>query len=228
MGSVFPLRKYSMSLQSERIEFLVQGSAPDPYRVSFWRVGDNVQSSCTCQAGRNGLACKHRLNLLGGDITNVVSFDHETFARLQAMLEGSDVGSALRELGTVVPHRHTVETLMPLKPLGRRKSVAADILAQYLIQGGLIKGNQDYYDVYDSDLNYMGSVKVRRGTVFSEKPADYFPGLSLTVKRVTDGLEWERSQSVYAAMSGSPMSVTLEGGVATTLQQLNLKRTLTD
>lgn len=217
-----------MEPHTERIEFLVQGSASEPYRVSFWRVGDNVKSSCTCQAGKNGLACKHRLSLLDGDVTNLMSSTSDSFPRLQRMLEGSDVGAALRAVDSVTPLFHTLEKLLPLKPPGRRKSVSAEILAQPVMAGGLIKGNQSYYDVFSADLNYMGSVKVRRGTVFSETPTDYFSGLSLTVKRVTDGLVWEKSQSVYAATSGSPMSVTLEGGVEKTTQQKNLKRALAD
>ena len=144
------------------------------------------------------------------------------------MLEGSDVGAALRAVDSVTPLFHTLEKLLPLKPPGRRKSVSVEILSQSLMAGGLIKGNQSYYDVFSADLNYMGSVKVRRGTVFSETPTDYFSGLSLTVKRVTDGLVWEKSQSVYAAASKSPMSVTLEGGVEKSTQQKNLKRALAD
>lgn len=217
-----------MDSQSERIEFLVQGSAAEPYRVSFWRVGDNVKSTCTCQAGKNGLACKHRLSLLDGDVTHLVSSSPDSFQKLQRMLEGSDVGVALRGLDSVTPLFHTLEKLLPLKPPGRRKSVASDILAQSVIQGGLIKGNQSYYDVFSPDLNYLGSVKVRRGTVFSENPADYFSGLSLMVKRITDGLVWERSQSVYAAAIGSPMASALDGGVEKTNQQKSLKRALTD
>lgn len=217
-----------MDSQSERVEFLVQGSTADPYRVSFWRVGDNVKSSCTCQAGKNGLACKHRLNLLDGDVTNLVSSGPDSFQKLQRLLEGSDVGVALRGVDSVAPPLHNLEKLLPLKPPGRRKSVASDILAQSVIQGGLIKGNQSYYDVFSTDLNYLGSVKVRRGTVFSENPTDYFSGLSLTVKRITDGLVWERSQSVYAAAIGSPMAMTLDGGVERTNQQKSLKRALTD
>jgi hypothetical protein len=217
-----------MDHQSERIEFLVQGSSAEPYRVSFWRVGDKVKSSCTCQAGKNGLACKHRLSLLDGDVNNLVSSSPDGFQELQRILEGSDVGDALRELDNVTPQFHTLEKLLPLKPPGRRKSVTSDLLAQSLIQGGLIKGNQSYYDVFSPDLNYLGSVKVRRGTVFSENPHDYFSGLSLTVKRITDGLVWERSQSVYAASVGSPMALTLDGGIGKTIQQKSLKRALTD
>ena len=61
----------------------------------------------------------------------------------------------------------------------------------------------------------MGSMKVRRGTVFSETPSDYF-SVSLIVKRLTDGLVWEKSQSVYAAVIGSKMAGTLDGDIEKT------------
>lgn len=82
-----------MDAQAQRIEFLVQGSASEPYRVSFWQVSNNVKSSCTCQSGKNGLACKHRINLLDGDITNLVSPPADSFEQLQMMLERSNIGA---------------------------------------------------------------------------------------------------------------------------------------
>jgi len=163
-----------MNLADERIEYLVQGRADEPYRVSFWRVGNDVKSSCTCRAGKSGRACKHRLNLLDGDVTNIVSSSPDSFQQMQSMLEGSDVGEALHAVDSIAPRLHTLEKLLPLKPPGRRKSIAAENLAESVFQGGLIKGNQSHYDVYSSALSYVGSVKARRGTVFSEKTSRLF------------------------------------------------------
>ena len=64
--------------------------------VSFWRVDDDVKSSCTCQAGKN------RLGLLDGDVTNLVSTDLDSLRKLQAMLEASDVGTAIRAFDNVI------------------------------------------------------------------------------------------------------------------------------
>ena len=217
-----------MNTPTSKIEFIVQGSMPEPYRILFWRVGDNVKSACTCQAGKNGRACKHRIALLEGDITNLVSEDIGSIERLQQMIEGSDVGVALKAVAAIPIKQFMQEDLLPLKPPGRRKSVAADLLAKEINQGGLIKGNQSYYDVYTANLEYIGSVKVHRGTVFSENPSDYFRGASLTVKRLTDGLVWERSQSVFAAAFGSAMASTLEGSIEKSGEQKDLKRALSD
>ena len=134
------------------------------------------------------MACKHRISSLDGDITNLVSPPADSFEHLQMMLERSDIGAALRALNDVNPRFHTLTNLLPLKPPGRRKSISQDILCQSVIDGGLIKGNQSYYDVFSVDLSYVGSAKVRRGTVFSETPTTYFPGLRLTVRLPTNGL----------------------------------------
>ena len=58
---------------SERMQFLVQGSSAEPYEVTFVQAGKELSASCTCQAGQNGLHCKHRLNILEGS-----QYDHDT------------------------------------------------------------------------------------------------------------------------------------------------------
>jgi hypothetical protein len=95
------------------------------------------------------------------------------------------------------------QQLLPLKPPGRRKSVPNDVARSAISGGGLAKGNTSYFDIYDQALQYVGSVKILQGTVFSENLSKYLPDLPLVVKRITDGLSWERSQSVYAALPGS-------------------------
>lgn len=53
--------------------FSVAGSKGDIYNVSFVLNGNRIESKCTCVAGVNGLFCKHRFQLLNGDITNLKS-----------------------------------------------------------------------------------------------------------------------------------------------------------
>ena len=74
----------------------------------------------------------------------------------------------------------------------------------------------------------MGSIKVNRGTVFSETPSDYFLGITLIIKRMTDGLVWEKSQSVFAAAFGTSMASTIESDFEKNYSAKNLKRSLTD
>ena len=82
----------------EQFIFLVQGSAPEPYRVTFKRDGSNLSAYCTCPAGENGQYCKHRFALLSGNIEAVVSQNIEDAKRIATWLPGTDVEKALQEV----------------------------------------------------------------------------------------------------------------------------------
>jgi hypothetical protein len=46
------------------IEFLVQGSASEPYETVFDKKDDNVTGTRSCPAGVIGQCCKHRVRIL--------------------------------------------------------------------------------------------------------------------------------------------------------------------
>lgn len=55
----------------EDICFLVQGSAEEPYKVTFKKNGSNLSAYCTCPAGENCQFCKHRFRMaLSGNNAN--------------------------------------------------------------------------------------------------------------------------------------------------------------
>lgn len=80
------------------LNFHVQGSEPEPYRVMFRREGNNFTATCTCRGGEMGQVCKHRLNLLKGEIGSLVSGNGEQLARLPEMFVGTDVEKAFEKL----------------------------------------------------------------------------------------------------------------------------------
>lgn len=82
-----------------RVEFLVQGSAAEPYVVVVARTGTNVTAHCSCPAGIVGQYCKHRFAILQGDGSAVVSENGSRVAEVAGWLAGSDLEAALRELG---------------------------------------------------------------------------------------------------------------------------------
>jgi len=82
----------------KEIEFLVQGSAPEPYRVTFIKDKDNLNAFCTCPAGENGQYCKHRFAILAGDAKAITSRNKEQVATILCWLPGTDLESALTEL----------------------------------------------------------------------------------------------------------------------------------
>ena len=84
----------------QTITFLVQGTAPEPYQVHF-ALGDggNITATCTCPAGAMGQYCKHRFNILAGDLTGIASGNEPDVALVASWLPGSDVERALTALG---------------------------------------------------------------------------------------------------------------------------------
>lgn len=82
----------------ERIGFLVKGSSPEPYQVTFTKKGANISAYCTCPAGENGQYCKHRFGILAGSSTNVISASADDIALVSSWLAGSDIETAWVEV----------------------------------------------------------------------------------------------------------------------------------
>lgn len=82
----------------EEICFLVQGSAEEPYKVTFHKKGNNLSAYCTCPAGLNGQYCKHRFRILEGSAEGVVSGNLADIMIVKSWLPGTDVEAALMEV----------------------------------------------------------------------------------------------------------------------------------
>jgi hypothetical protein len=83
----------------DRFEFLVQGSAPEPYVVSFLRRdAKNISASCTCRAGESRMWCKHRIRILRGLVEGIVSDNATDVSTVAGWLAGSDVQTALETI----------------------------------------------------------------------------------------------------------------------------------
>jgi len=78
--------------------FTIQGSQPEPYVVTFTRTGNKLIAICTCVAGVNRQYCKHRFNLLHGDVTALLSGNADDVKELPAMLAGTNVEAAMGAL----------------------------------------------------------------------------------------------------------------------------------
>ena len=77
--------------------FQVQGSAADPYTVSFMKNGNNLTAHCTCPAGKHGQYCKHRINILSGSTKGIVSDNASDVNVITEWLSGSDGEQALSD-----------------------------------------------------------------------------------------------------------------------------------
>jgi len=83
---------------TETLEFTVQGSKGDKYHVAVRRAGGNLTATCTCRAGQNGVHCKHRMALLVGDVSNLISDNDSDVTALAEIIKGTDVETALKSL----------------------------------------------------------------------------------------------------------------------------------
>jgi hypothetical protein len=84
------------------IEFLVQGSAAEPYLVYFRRHdAKTIAAHCTCAAGKSGMACKHRVRILRGSVEGVVSANAADVATVATWLAGSDAEAALEKIAAL-------------------------------------------------------------------------------------------------------------------------------
>ena len=82
----------------ESVTFLVQGSVPDPYEVTFQRDGERLSAACTCPAGQLGQHCKHRLRILAGDDEAIVSGNIPDVATVVGWLPGTHLEAAIADL----------------------------------------------------------------------------------------------------------------------------------
>ncbi len=82
----------------KEIKFKIQGSATDPYQVTFKKAGDNLTALCTCPAGEIGMYCKHRFGILEGSSKDIVSKNKGDVRIVQSWLPGSDVDDAMKEV----------------------------------------------------------------------------------------------------------------------------------
>jgi uncharacterized Zn finger protein len=85
----------------ETIKFLVQGSSNEPYEVTFYFDGQNMNALCTCQAGQNGQLCKHRLEILDGNNSKIVSPNKADSKKIVTLFKGTPLESKLRQLNEV-------------------------------------------------------------------------------------------------------------------------------
>jgi len=76
----------------------VQGSATEPYKVTFRKKDNNLSAYCSCPAGVNGQYCKHRFNILGGLSDGIVSGNGDDIAIVASWLPATDVENAMNDV----------------------------------------------------------------------------------------------------------------------------------
>lgn len=85
----------------DTIQFLVQGSAPLAYEVTFQKDTDTrvFRAYCTCPAGLNGQFCKHRTSILEANTKGIVSDNADQVAAVVSWLAGTEAETAFEAVG---------------------------------------------------------------------------------------------------------------------------------
>lgn len=79
----------------KKIQFYVQGSAAEPYEVTFIKGSRKLTALCTCKAGSYGNVCKHRISILEGQRQAIVAGEESDVITVGEWLAGTDVERAL-------------------------------------------------------------------------------------------------------------------------------------
>ena len=81
-----------------KTRFEVSGSSGVVYVVETVADGREVTITCDCDAGRNGMACRHRLAVLSGDASAIVSSNKRELANVTALLPGTKLLAQLSKV----------------------------------------------------------------------------------------------------------------------------------
>lgn len=87
------VRELLFSDYEQKVSFVVAGSKGNTYNVDFIRRENNLTAFCDCRAGISRIQCKHRVNLLMGDVTGLLE-GQENLAKLKELFVGTDVEKA--------------------------------------------------------------------------------------------------------------------------------------
>lgn len=77
-------------------EFTIKGESGE-YKVTFSKQGNYVSAKCTCPAGENRLHCKHRIQIMKGNSTSILSGNENQVEEIKDLISGTDVEKALME-----------------------------------------------------------------------------------------------------------------------------------
>lgn len=99
---------FKMNSKSNCITFLVKGSKPEPYTVTFKFDDESFIALCSCPAGEEGMHCKHRLNILSGDSSSIDNCSKE---ELSLVMESYSKSSLKILVDSLVLNEKEVERL---------------------------------------------------------------------------------------------------------------------
>ena len=92
------------------LEFEVKSGEGVTHKIVADRAGDNLTLTCDCPTAFQGNICAHRLVLLAGDTSLLVSDNAGDIDELKTMVQGTDVDQCMREIAELDAQIRTLST----------------------------------------------------------------------------------------------------------------------
>jgi hypothetical protein len=77
---------------------LKSSSSGEIYKLKASRTVNGVRFTCSCRAGEQGQQCKHRVGLLLGDVSNLVSNNLHDIQELKAIISDTKIIETIGEI----------------------------------------------------------------------------------------------------------------------------------
>ncbi|MGL4393029.1 MAG: hypothetical protein ACRCSK_06315 [Fusobacteriaceae bacterium] len=159
------------------IFFMVKGSTGNIYQTKFWKEGFNFRSSCTCPAGKKWSYCKHRFQLMEGEVTDLVSENIDDIKKLHEFLRDSDVGKIFQEFMDQKDYENVYykySRIIDNRP-NVRNEVKPPEKNQFITENFSFLETNGVFYLYDMALNYIGNFFLNKKSreIFLIKFSDY-------------------------------------------------------
>ena len=125
----------------EKIQYLVQGSSPEPYIVEATLYPLTI--SCTCQAAGNGLPCKHRLLILSGTDPGIIQGDKSRLAFIAEVAVGSNCSTLLNQYELAKKNKKKMEDVADKAFKKYRDAHLALLMQKVKTDRAIIKAKED-------------------------------------------------------------------------------------
>jgi hypothetical protein len=212
-----------------QLSFRVKGSAPEPYEVTFTRSGNNLTTTCTCPAGKNGQYCKHRFGLMEGDLSALVSTNTGDIPKLHELILGTDVADAYRPVHEANNAVKKIGEVLKFTPPVEAKPISEEIATEAMRSNGILKGNESsrQFHLFLLDGTYKGSLKAEKD-VFKADLTILLPGLPLESTKRKDDQVKKGSKALYCYLEKSEFHRLLLMEEDLPKLKLKLRRTMRD
>jgi NAD-dependent DNA ligase len=191
-----------------RVQFLVQGSESEPYKVTIEKNGNDLNAYCTCAAGVNGQSCKHRLRILSGNPEDLVGGDVNALTAVVDWLSGTDVETFLRELIQAEDEYEAARKRLSAARKRFSSSMRHDVSSMAESPNFIHRGSDD-----SASGEFSGRYFVLTGTLASMSRDEAGAKLEALGAKVSGSVSKKTSVVVAGEAAGSKLAMAQELGI---------------